>query len=609
VDAEDLLMRELLGVRGDELTEQTARWIRSRQRADGSWATFHAGPGDLSTTVEAYAALRLAGDRPEDEHLVRAGEFVHAHGGIEASRTTTRIWLALLDEWPWRDLPAIPPELVLLPRWAPLHLDGFAAPVRQLVVPLSILRALRPIRSGTRLDLDGLRAGTRRRYRRPSLGTAVNRLLRGYERHPAGAVRRHALRRAAEWIIARQEEDGSWGGSTAACVACLVALYALGYPINHPVLRTGLAALERSTIREDSEDGPLRRLEAGQSPVRDSALALIALRDAGLPADHPAVLRTAGWLLQEEVLVPGDWAAHRPDLEPSGWALGFDNDQYPDTDDTAEAMLALGTVFADVGALRRGTDWLLGMQRDDGGWGAFDPERPAGLASRLPLSGLADAEADASASADAGVRAPAGGRSRAERRAGDPASPDVTAHAIEALCARGQAASEQVREAVSWLLTRQRPDGSWPGRFGVNHVYGTGCAVPALVAAGVGTHTPPVRRAVAWLEWHQNPDGGWGEDPRSRTDENWAGRGISTASQTAWALLALQAAGESGSQAAGRGVNWLIDTQCSDGSWEERFHTAFGLAGTGPARCDLYRLVYPLRALGRIWSEQGHQAG
>ncbi|MFY1670990.1 squalene--hopene cyclase [Plantactinospora sp. WMMB334] len=584
MEAEDLLLREFLGIRTEVETEPTARWIRSKQRADGAWATFHGGPGDLSTTIEAYAALRLAGDPPDAEHMGRAREFVLAQGGIERSRVFTRLWLALFGEWPWQRLPAIPPEVVLLPSWFPLNVYDFACWARQTIVPLSVVRSLRPVRP-LGFSLGELRTGL---VAEPAGTTAspsgrgrwmhrLDAVLRGYERHPLGPVRRNALRRAAEWIVARQESDGSWGGIQPPWVYSLIALHLLGYPLSHPVLRSGLAGLERFTVREETPEGPVRRLEACQSPVWDTALAMVALADAGLPADHPALTTAAGWLLEEEIRVPGDWSVRRPRLAPGGWAFEFDNDGYPDTDDTAEVLLALRRTGAGPAvrpAMERGVGWLVGMQSADGGWAAFDADNTRAIARDLPFCDFGEVI--------------------------DPPSADVTAHVLEALCAEGLANSIPVRRGVAWLLRHQEADGSWFGRWGANHVYGTGAAVPALIAAGVRPDDPAIVRAVCWLHRRQNADGGWGEDMRSYRDPAWRGRGESTASQTAWALLALHAARSDDSASIRRGLDWLVRTQRPDGGWDEPYYTGTGFPGDFYINYHLYRLVFPVSALGRL---------
>ncbi|RGC68585.1 Squalene--hopene cyclase [Micromonospora sp. MW-13] len=579
MDAEDLLLRQFLGIRTAEQTAESARWIRSQQRPDGSWATFHGGPGSLSTTIEAYLALRLAGDTPDAPHLAAAARFVRAGGGLAASRVFTRFWLALFGHWPWSQLPAVPPELVLLPHWMPFNVYDFACWARQTIVPLSIVRALRPVR-GLGFTIDELRtpaAAPRPPRLRSRAGVLhrLDRLANGYERIARGPVRRHALRRAAEWIVARQEADGSWGGIQPPWVYSLMALRLLGYPLDHPVLRAGLEGLERFTVREQTEDGPVRWLEACQSPVWDTALAVTALSDAGLPAGHPALVRAGTWLLDEEIRVRGDWSVRRPATPVGGWAFEFHNDGYADTDDTAEVIMALRrTGVSAEAAVLRGTRWLLGMQCRDGGWGAFDADNTRAIVGDLPFCDFGEVI--------------------------DPPSADVTAHIVEALAAENFAGTPPVRRGVQWLLRAQEPDGSWFGRWGANHVYGTGAVVPALVAAGVKPGHPAIRAAVDWLLAHQNPDGGWGEDLRSYRDPSWIGRGESTASQTAWALLALHAAGHGSGEPAQCGVRWLVDTQRADGGWDEPHYTGTGFPGDFYINYGMYRLVFPISALGRI---------
>jgi len=589
MDAEDLLLREFLGIRTETETAEAARWIRSRQRADGTWATFQDGPPDLSTTVEAWVALRLAGDDPAAEHMRRAQHHVLAHGGLERTRVFTRIWLALFGLWSWDELPDMPPELIFLPKWFPLNVYDWACWARQTVVPLTVVATLRPSRP-LPFGVDELRTGAAppppaRPWTWAGAFQRLDRVLHAYSRRPLRGLRRLAMRRAAEWVLARQEADGSWGGIQPPWVYSLLALHLLGYPLDHPAVAAGLRGLDRFLVREDTPDGVVRRLEACQSPVWDTCLAVTALLDAGVPADDPDVLAAADWLLAEEVRdVRGDWAVRRPDIPTGGWAFEFDNDGYPDTDDSAEVVLALRRVaHPDPARLRaavdRGVAWTVGMQSSDGGWGAFDADNTRELITKLPFC-------------DFGAVI-------------DPPSADVTAHVVEMMAAEGLAGTDACRRGVDWLLAAQEPDGSWFGRWGANHVYGTGGVVPALVAAGVSPTAPSIRRAVAWLERHQNDDGGWGEDLRSYDDPAWIGKGASTPSQTAWALLALLAAGERDSAATARGVRYLVDTQLPDGSWEETLYTGTGFPGAFYIRYHLYRMVFPVSALGRYVHGEG----
>ncbi|WP_375475586.1 squalene--hopene cyclase [uncultured Jatrophihabitans sp.] len=578
MDAEDLLLRQFLGIVQDDELDQAARWIRSQQRADGTWANFEGGPGNLSTTVEAYAALRLAGDEPDEPHMRAAREFVLAGGGLEASRVFTRIWLALFGEWSWDDLPSMPPELVLLPSWAPLNKYDWACWARQTVVPITVVATMRPVRP-LPFRLTELRAGTGEQRRGGLIAQGfhmVDKALKLYDRSPIQPGREFALRQAAEWIIARQEDDGGWGGIQPPWVYSILALHLLGYSLEHPVLAAAVNGLDMFLVHETTPDGMVRRLEACQSPVWDTCLTVIALLDSGMAADDPAVVSAVDWLLGEEIRVSGDWAVRRPGLEPAGWAFEFANDGYPDTDDTAEVVLALHRVEHALPhvkpAMDRGIAWVVGMQSRDGGWGAFDADNTRRLVEKVPFS-------------DFGAVI-------------DPPSADVTAHVVEMLGHRGLADGRPTRRGVRWLLDAQEPDGAWFGRWGANYVYGTGAAVPALVAAGVAPDDPAITRAIAWLAEHQNADGGWGEDLRSYTDDAWRGRGDSTASQTAWALLALLAA-DPDHPAVERGVAWLVAQQRADGGWDEDLYTGTGFPGDFYINYEMYRLAFPLSALGR----------
>ncbi|OPC80529.1 squalene--hopene cyclase [Embleya scabrispora] len=584
MDAEDLLFREFLGIRTEEQTAASARWIRANQRADGTWSTFFGGPADLSVTVEAYVALKLAGDDPDAKHMAAAAEFIRDGGGLAETRVFTRFWLAFFGWWSWDELPVLPPEIVYLPKWFPLNVYDFACWARQTIVPLTIVSSMRPVRPAP-FGLGELRPT------RPVVGKtaatdpwsrvfrALDAGLHQYRKRPIKPIRQAAMRKAEQWIIRRQEADGGWGGIQPPWVYSLIALRLMGYPLNHPVMAQGIKGLDGFTIVDTDEDGEVRRrFEACQSPVWDTGLTLVALRDAGVPAGDPRVVKAAGWLMDEEIREVGDWAVRRPHLEPGGWAFEFANDYYPDTDDTAEIVMALRYTDHPDGArkdavLDRAERWTAGMRSKDGGWGAFDADNVSILPLKLPFS-------------DFGAVT-------------DPPSADVTAHIVEMLADGGARYSSYVADGVKWLMEHQEADGSWFGRWGANYVYGTGAVVPALVTAGVDPRHAAIRRAVAWLEARQNPDGGWGEDLRSYDEaEAWSGRGESTASQTAWALLALHAAGEFG-EVAQRGIDWLTEHQNELGGWDEPQFTGTGFPGDFYIKYHMYRLVFPVMALGR----------
>ena len=577
MDAEDLMLRQFLGIRGETETAQSALWIRSQQRSDGSWANFFGGPTELSTTIEAYVALRLAGDPVDAAHMSRTAELIRDSGGLESSRVFTRLWMALFGLWSWDDLPTMPPEMIFLPAWFPLNIYDFSCWARQTIVPITVVGAHKPVRP-MGFAIDELRTHRAPPEREPISTWAgrfqqLDRILKFYDRHPIPSLRRLAFSRATEWIVRRQEADGCWGGIQPPWVYSVMALNLLGYSVRHPVIAKALKGLDGFTIIENG----MRRIEACQSPIWDTALAMIALGDSGLPPDDPALIRATDWFLSQEIRVNGDWSVRRPDLAPAGWPFEFENDNYPDIDDTAEVILALRKVShpepAKVDeAIRRGVTWTLGMQSRCGSWAAFDADNTRALCREIPFCDFGEVI--------------------------DPPSADVTAHVLEMLAQEGYGDDLRVERGRRALLDGQEADGSWFGRWGANHVYGTGSALPALAALGEAPDAPATRRAVKWLEAHQNEDGGWGEDMRSYRDKRQVGRGVSTASQTGWALMALLSAKER-SPAVDRGIAWLIDTQREDGGWDEEEFTGTGFPGDFYINYHIYRDVFPLTALGR----------
>ena len=575
--AQHLFVHYFLTLLDDETARRCANELLARQRPDGTWPIYWGGEPDLAATTEAYAALRLAGLGADDPRLAGARRFVLERGGLGATRVFTRMWLALLGVWPWDEVPQLPPELVLLSPRMPFSIYDFACWARQTVVPLTIVghyrpvRALPPERACSELDLGPAR--------RPGgvVGNA-DRLLARFNGWAFQPGREKALAVAERWILDRQELDGSWGGIQPPWVWSLVALACRGHGPDSPYLRRGVEGWNRFLV----DDGDRLRPEACQSPVWDTALALLGLANAGVGTDEPAVARAAEWLLGEEVRARGDWGIRRPGVSPGGWAFEYDNDLYPDVDDVAVIALALDDLRVGDPAVERASDWLAAMQSRNGGWGAFDADNEANWPYRLPFC-------------DFGAVT-------------DPPSADVTAHVVEHL-ARRPGYDGSVRRGVAYLLHEQEPDGSWFGRWGVNYVYGTGAALPALAATGIRPGHPAMRGAVAWLERVQNPDGGFGEDCRSYDDGDaglaWRGRGASTASQTAWALLGFAAAGAADSAAARRAAGWLCTTQRADGDWDEEPFTGTGFPRDFMIRYDLYRIVWPVLALGRVRAALG----
>jgi squalene-hopene/tetraprenyl-beta-curcumene cyclase len=546
--AQHLFWHHFLGLRTPELDRKIVNELLARQREDGTWAIWFDGPADLSTTIEAYTALKLAGVDPG----LRAHDYIRAEGGVSRARVFTKCFLALLGHWPWQWIPRLPPEVILLPPDGPFSVYNFSCWARQTVVPLSVVQALRPVRPAT-IDLDEI--GARPGQTKPP--------------PPPGPIRRVALATAERWVRDRQEADGSWGGIQPPWVWSIVMLAALGHGFEDETLSAAVDGWHGFTI----DEGDRLRPEACQSPIWDTALAVIALLDAGISPSHPQLRRAGEWLVQEEVTVKGDWAVRRPDLAPGGWAFEFENDLYPDVDDTAVVALALRRLDLGAEAVDRGLAWTAGMQSRSGGWGAFDVDNEALWLYKLPFCDFG--------------------------KVTDEPSSDVTAHALEAL-APEPGYKREVEHGLDWLLSEQEDDGSWFGRWGVNHIYGTGAALPALAACGVPADHSAVRSAVAWLDAVQRPDGGFGEDILSYADPSLRGRGPATPSQTAWALLGYAAAGEAGSEPAERAVDWLCFVQRSNGDWDEDHYTGTGFPLDFMIRYHLYRLHFPLMALGRL---------
>jgi squalene-hopene/tetraprenyl-beta-curcumene cyclase len=547
--AQHLFWTHYLGLRTPDKDRRIANELLARMRDDGTWSIWFEGPADLSTSIEAYVALRMCGVDPGEQ----ARRYIQSRGGIPKARLFTKCFLALLGQWPWQRMVPIPPELILLPRTSPFSIYAFSCWARQTFVALSLAQSLRPVAP---IDVDlrdiGARPNETRAPRRPD------------------AIRRRAQRRAEQWIRERQEADGSWGGIQPPWVWGIIALKALGHDESDETLRRAVLGWDGFMV----EDGDRLRPEACQSPVWDTALAVLALRACGIPADHPQLVAAGEYLLREEVTVKGDWAMRAPNLAPGGWAFEFENDNYPDVDDTAVVALALRELGIGGDAIRRGLDWVVGMQSKRGGWGAFDVDNSAMWLYKIPFCDFG--------------------------KVTDEPSADVTAHALEVL-AQEDGYEASVERGLDWLLKEQEQDGSWFGRWGVNHIYGTGAALPALEACGLPYDHPAFTRATAWLDSVQRPDGGFGEDIRSYADPAWRGRAeFATPSQTGWALLAHVAAGNAEGLGARKAADYLCGVQLPNGDWDEQHFTGTGFPLDFMIRYHLYRISFPLLALGRM---------
>ena len=592
--------------------------ILNAQRSDGAWESYYEAPsGDINSTVECYAALKAVGMSADDEPLVKAREWIFAHGGLSGIRVFTRYWLALLGEWPWDKTPNLPPEVIANPRWFPFNIYNFASWARATLLPLAVLsarRAVRPLPIESRLDELFPDGRERMNYKLPRRGRTFgwrrlflfsNHIIHWYQRIGLTPGRETAIKACIEWVVRHQDSDGAWGGIQPPWVYSLMALNVENYSLSHPVMAKGLGALDSHWSYE--RDGTLH-IQASESPVWDTLLALLAMQNCDRPF-NTGMDNALEWLLDKQVTdFVGDWGQKIKRVEPGGWPFERANLHYPDVDDAAVALIVLAQLpepqrsSARVQtAIERGRQWILALQCRKGGWAAFDKDNDKLIITKIPFCDFGEAL--------------------------DPPSADVTGHVLEAFGLLGMSREDRaVKRAYRYLLTEQETDGSWFGRWGVNHIYGTAAVLPGLAAIGDDMASPHVRRAVRWIIEHQNTDGGWGETCASYMDEKLRGRGPSTASQPAWAIMALVAADHRSSDAAIlRGLDYLLITQQRDGTWDEPYYTGTGFPGYGfGGRLDfrdkhtkqriaqgtelqrgfminynLYRHYFPLMAMGR----------
>jgi squalene-hopene/tetraprenyl-beta-curcumene cyclase len=586
ITAEYLLLFHLLGNVDRERERKIVNYLLEKQTTEGCWCLYYGGPGDLSTTVEAYFALKLGGVPAEQPAMVKARAFIIANGGPLKCRVFTKIFLALFGQFAWFGVPSMPIELMLLPHWAYFNMYELSSWSRATIIPLSVVMDRRPVKTLPK------HSGVSELYVRPpqaadySFSAAdglftwknffigIDHLLKIYEKSPLRPLRKRGTAAAEQWIIDHQEPSGDWGGIQPAMLNAILALHCLGYANNHPAVVRGLSALADFAI----ETADKLVLQSCVSPVWDTALAIRALADSGLAAAHPALRKGADWLLAREVTRRGDWQVKAAELNPGGWAFEFHNDWYPDIDDSAVVMLAIRDIplndpHARDAALARGTAWCLGMQSSNGGWGAFDRDNTKHLLNKIPF---ADLEALI-----------------------DPPTADLSGRMLELLGCCGYAKSHPaVGRALNFIRKEQDKSGAWWGRWGVNYIYGTWSVLSGLAAIGEQMTQPYIRKALDWLVAKQNSDGGWGESCASYHDPALAGTGTSTPSQTGWALLALLAGGETESVAVQRGVDYLLATQQADGSWTEEQFTGTGFPKYFMIRYHIYRICFPLAALG-----------
>ncbi len=589
LESEYLLLLYYLGRAQEERFQKGAEYLRRQQLRDGGWAIYEGGPTDLSSSVKAYFVLKISGDSPDAPHMARARERILAMGGIDACNSFTKIYLSIFKQFEWSKCPAVPPELILLPDWFVFNIYKMSYWSRCIVVPLSIIWAFKPT-----CDVPEKWSIHELRVPSPSREVGAKRRVRGRERFwraffqvldvvlkmievtPVKPFRRQALEKATRWIADHLDKSDGLGAIFPPIINTVFAFRALGHSPEHPVIHSQLRALEGLEIEED---GALR-LQPCFSAVWDTALAVHILNASGTPSDDPRILAGTRWLLRKQVTTTGDWKHNNPEGETGGWFFQYANEFYPDTDDTSEVLLALNAArFPDPHEERerqegiaRGLAWQLTMQNKDGGWGAFDKECNNEVFTFIPF-------ADHNAMID-------------------PSCEDITGRTLEALMALGfDAQHPAVRGAVRFLHQTQDFSGTWFGRWGCNYIYGTFLSLRGLGAVDLNGHDTRFERAARWMIERQNPDGGWGEMPHSYHDPMLKGIGPSTPSQTAWALLALIAAGKADSDAARRGVEYLLKNQREDGGWHDHYWNATGFPKVFYLRYMLYAAYFPLWAL------------
>ena len=597
ITAEVVLLHKIWGTDCHRPLAKVEPYLRSLQRDHGGWELFYGDGGDLSVSIEAYAALRLLGVPATDPALIKARDFIVARGGITQSRIFTKLHLALIGCYEWRGLPSLPPWVMLLPEDFPVTIYDMSSWARGSTVPLLIVMDRKPVFPvEPAITLDELYAEGRDRapFELPRNGdwtdlfVGVDGVFKVAEAVNWVPFREEGIRAAERWVLERQEATGDWGGIIPAMLNSMLALRTLGYDVHDPIVERGFQAIDNFVVQTKD----IYWVQPCISPVWDTALVMRALVDSGLQPDHPALVKGGEWLLQQQILDYGDWKVKNRQGEPGGWAFEFDNRFYPDVDDSAVVVMALAAIQLPdqpmkQAAIARAVQWMATMQCQPGGWGAFDLDNDQDWLNLIPYGDL--------------------------KAMIDPNTADVTARVLEMVGRldrqpHGQPTSptlspRNLKRALDYLKAEQDPAGCWFGRWGVNYIYGTSGVLAALALVAPQQFQAEIQRAALWLETCQNADGGWGETCRSYDDPSLKGQGPSTASQTAWALIGLLSAGDATGQyafaALERGVEYLLKSQRPDGTWDEDHFTGTGFPCHFYLKYHLYQQHFPLTALGR----------
>ncbi|RUO98899.1 squalene--hopene cyclase [Hyphomicrobium sp.] len=594
IPAEYILMRHYLAEPVDQVLEgKIANYLRRIQSDDGGWPLFHDGASNISASVKAYFALKMTGVGVDEPYMKKARGWILSQGGASHSNVFTRNLLALFGAIPWRGVPVMPVEIMVLPRWFPFHLDKISYWARTVVVPLTVLNALKPLARNPKgvgipelftIPPDQVKVwpkGPHQKSPWAEIFGIIDRVLQTTQPYFPKSLRKKSIDKAVAFVDERLNGEDGLGAIFPAMVNALLVYDALGYPTDHPNYKTARGSIEKLvTIKEDEA-----YCQPCLSPVWDTALTAHALMEVGGEQAERSSDRALEWLKPLQVLdTIGDWAATRPNVRPGGWAFQYANPHYPDTDDTAVVVMAMDRALGRNAqhdtttreAIARGREWVVGMQSKNGGWGAFDADNTYEYLNQIPFS-------------DHGALL-------------DPPTADVSARCVSMLAQLGERRGQcfELDKAIDYLERTQEKDGSWYGRWGMNYIYGTWSVLCALNAAGVDPSSSVVRKAVKWLLSIQNSDGGWGEDGESyKLDYKGYEPAPSTASQTAWALMGLMAAGEIDNPAVKKGVSYLAATQAGDGFWNEKRFTATGFPRVFYLRYHGYSKFFPMWALAR----------
>ncbi|HEX4022491.1 MAG TPA: squalene--hopene cyclase [Acidobacteriaceae bacterium] len=592
LESDYIMMHTLLGTGDEGRLQRALEEIRRHQCADGGWSIYPDGPSNISVTVKAYFAFKLMQWPSDHPVLVKAREWILAHGGVTQVNTYTKLYLCFFGQYDYNAVPAIPPEIVLFPNWFYFNLYEISSWSRAILVPLSIAYAKKPFKKiQPEQGIDELFLGGREHadlhlrwdtniFSWRNFFLLTDRMTHWFERIHVRPLRAIALKKAERWMLERFEKSDGLGAIYPGMLNSTIALRCLGYSLDDPQVIRSMDEFEKLVIEDPEIPGQSPatfRMQPCMSPVWDTAYALFALGEAGVSRDDPRLLKAADWMLAKEVRHKGDWAVKVPNVEPGGWYFEFNNEFYPDVDDSGQVLLALNKIDNpreryQYDVSQRAIQWIFAMQCRNGGWASFDKDNTKMIFQYIPF-------ADHNAMLD-------------------PPTVDITGRILEMLASYGYTRKDsRVERAIQFVFKQQEPDGSWFGRWGVNYLYGTFLVLRGLEAMGVWNHEPQIQQAAEWIRSVQNADGGWGENCASYDDSVQRGVGATTPSQTAWAILGLLAAGDTRSDSVAKGIRWLLQHQNPDGSWDETDYTGTGFPRVFYLAYHMYRNYFPLLAL------------